>query len=161
MKTLTFWAATALLGLTSPALAQSNPQQIPPAQPVLQYAGQTSDGEATFVEVGTFGLWQGRGYGWLLRFHPSDPQPVWVREIVDCRTKAITDDYVVWLDGESLAPYAFSDAGFPMSQQTHSPASVIETAFANAACSGGPPHPGPRVTSVREAITYAQSHAGA
>lgn len=146
----------ALLAFVDPAIAQTNPQRIPPENPILQFAGRMPNGDATFVEAATFGRWQDRGFGWLLVMAPSDPQPIWIREIVDCRTHVITDDYIVWVDGKNLMPFASSDAGFPFSKQSHAPEGRVESTFAAAACSGAPLDIGQRVGDLQAAITFAR-----
>lgn len=156
MARLLVCTLAAALALAFPALAQTNPQRIPPTEPALQFIGRLPTGEAAFVEATTFGYWQGRGYGWLLIMQPSDPQPIWIREIVDCRTHLITDDYIVWINGDSLTPFASSDAGFPNSQQNHAPDTRTEATFADAACSGSPLNVGQRIGNLQNAIAFAR-----
>lgn len=156
MARLLVWMTIAILALTLPSVAQTDPQRVPPTEPVLQFAGRMPNGEAVFVEASTFGRWQDHGYGWLLLIQPTDPQPIWVREIVDCQTQVITDDYIVWIDGTTLTPFGSSDAGFPMSNRSHAPAARVESLFAAAACSGTPLNIGQRIGSLQNAIAFAR-----
>ncbi|MGE0742312.1 MAG: hypothetical protein AB7O98_13305 [Hyphomonadaceae bacterium] len=137
------------------AFAQVDPQRIPPTAPVLQFAGRMPTGEGVFVETTTFGRWQGNGYGWLVLLTPSDPRPIWVREIVNCQTRVITDDYVVWMD-ERLTAFASSDAGFPNSSRTHAAEGLVETTFVTAACAGAPADVWQRVGNLQNAVAFAR-----
>lgn len=154
-----YWLTVAGLVLVvligSHASAQVDPQRIPPTAPVLQFAGRIPTGEGVFVETTTFGRWQGNGYGWLVLLAPSDPRPIWVREIVNCQTRVITDDYVVWMD-ERLTAFASSDAGFPNSSRTHAPEGLVETTFVTAACAGAPADVWQRVGNLQNAVAFAR-----
>lgn len=154
MRALLGLALTA--ALAGPALAQVHPQRIPPAEPDLQFAGRFESGEFAFVEASTFGRWQDRGFGWLLVMYAQDPQPIWIRTIVDCASNELTDDYIVWLNGDSLDPTAFSDQGFPMAARTHAAAGRVERVFAEMACSGQPLTIGQHIGGVRAAIDFVQ-----
>lgn len=155
MRRSIVWMMVAMLACVAPAAAQTNSQRIPPTAPVLHFAGRIPTGEGVFVETSTFGRWQGNGYGWLVLLSPSDPRPIWIREIVNCQTRAITDDYVVWMD-ERLTAFASSDVGFPNSRQTHAPDGLVETTFVTAACAGSPADVWQRVGNLQSAISFAR-----
>lgn len=155
MRRSIIWMVMAAFAWVLPAAAQTNPQRIPPTAPVLHFAGRIPTGEGVFVETTTFGRWQGSGYGWLVLVSPSDPKPIWIREIVDCQTQVITDDYIVWMD-EGLTAFASSDAGFPNSNRSHAPEGLVERTFAAAACAGSPDQVWQRVGSLQNAISFAR-----
>ena len=139
-----------------PAFAQTNPQRTPPAEPDLRFVGRMQDGKAVFLEAKTFGRWQDNGYGWMILIDPVSLEPIWVREIVNCQTKVMTDDYIVWMDTH-LKAWASSEHWLDGGGNSHPPGSQqrIEREFAASACTGKPAlDTYQRIGSLRAAVDF-------
>lgn len=150
--------ALAFLVLASSALAQTNPQRVPPSDPELRFVGRMQDGKAAFVEAKTFGRWQGNGYGWLVLIDPEVLEPIWVREIVNCQNNVITDDYIVWMDTH-LKAWASGDRWMDGGGNTHAVSAQerVGKVFASAACTGKPAvDTFQRLGSLQSAVEFAR-----
>ncbi|WP_297829864.1 hypothetical protein [Thermomonas sp.] len=155
MKLVTLLVAAVLSTSTA-----AEDQRIPPTNPALQYIGNEMSGEAVFLEATTFGRYQDHGFAWMLVMYPDELKPTWIREIMDCMTGVITDDYIVWLDPTTLQAFGQSDQGFPMQARTRRPAgpNSIDQKMVRAACSGKPLNMGEPLYGVQAAVDWVASH---
>lgn len=139
MRNILLLCAMAFLAVVPSAFAQTNPERTPPSEPELRYVGRMLLGEALFFDAKTFRRSQGKGYAWLVIIQPDVMEPVWVRQIVDCQARTLTDDYIVWLD-RRLKAYSSGERWPNADNAPRSFASLMgtEEKFANAVCTGKP-----------------------
>jgi hypothetical protein len=97
-----FWlsATLVLAGITAAlAVEPSNPDQIVPAAPQLQFVGNDDFGVPVFLETTTLGRVVDTGYVWQVSLAKDGNGVIsWIRLAIDCPIQTVTQDWVAYFD---------------------------------------------------------------